>query len=220
MAVTEPSRAPRGRRPMSERRRGLQRLEISREAVRLFRAQGLAATSGEQIAEGVGLSVRTLWRYFRSKESCVEPLLSQSSDAFVAMLRRWPRERSLEEHMIADARPSSADSPGDDEAALAVIAMSRTEPAFRAIWLVVHERSEPVLAEVIADRLGRAPGELAVRVQAATLAAALRISTEDYAVALADGVAITGEDVVARLSQAVRAATHGVIGEALTEPGA
>ena len=41
--VSEP--APRGRRPMSERRRGLQRLEISREAVRLFRAQGLAATT-------------------------------------------------------------------------------------------------------------------------------------------------------------------------------
>ncbi|GAA4920166.1 TetR family transcriptional regulator [Actinomycetospora succinea] len=214
--VAETPRAPRGRRPMSERRRDLQRLEISREAVRLFRAQGLAATSGEQIAEGVGLSVRTLWRYFRSKESCVEPLLSQSSAAFVAMLRRWPRDRSLEEHLIADARPSSPTSPGDDEAALAVIAMSRAEPAFRAIWLVVHERSEPVLAEVIADRLGRAPEELAVRVQAATLAAALRITTEDYAVALADGVAITGEDMVARLSEAVRAATHGVIGEALT----
>lgn len=201
---------------MSDRRRGQQRLEISREAVRLFRAQGLAATGGEQIAEGVGLSVRTLWRYFRSKESCVEPLLSQSSDAFVAMLRRWPPERSLEDHMIDDARVSAPASPADDEAALAVIAMSRTEPAFRAIWLVVHERTEAVLAEVIADRLGRSPHELAVRVQAATLAAALRITTEDYAVALADGLTVTGEDVVARLTEAVRAATHGVIGEAVT----
>lgn len=200
---------------MSDRRRDLQRLEISREAVRLFRAQGLAATSGEQIAEGVGLSVRTLWRYFRSKESCVEPLLSQSGDAYVAMLRRWPRDRSLEEHIVADARPSSPSSPGDDEAALAVIAMSRTEPAFRAIWLVLHERTERVLAEVVADRLGRAPDELAVRVQAATLGVALRITTEDYAVALADGVDRSADDVIARLSEAVRAATHGVMGEAV-----
>lgn len=205
---------------MSDRRRDLQRLEISREAVRLFRAQGVAATSGEQIAEGVGLSVRTLWRYFRSKEACVEPLLSLSSAGFVATLRRWPDGVSLDDHLVADLRPAPDGAPGDHEAALAVVAMSRDEPALRAIWLVVHERAEPVLAEVVAERLGRAPDDLAVRVQAATLAAALRLTTEDYAAALVDGRDSTGDTAGAdRLSEAVRAATHGVLGEALRSPG-
>lgn len=209
-----PARTTRGRRPMSDRRRWLQQLEIAREAVRLFREQGVAATSGEQIAEGVGLSARTLWRYFRTKESCVEPLLALTSDAFVDTLRRWPADRTLSEHLVADHRLPESAAPGDGEAALAVVALSRHEPALRAIWLVVHERAEPVLAEVIADRLGRSPDELAVRVQAATLAAALRITTEDYAAALAAAPSgAVGYDPVAGLTEAVRAATHGVIGD-------
>ena len=38
----------------------------------------------------------------------------------------------------------------DGAATLAVVAMSRHEPALRAIWLVVYERAEAVLAEVVA----------------------------------------------------------------------
>jgi len=47
---------------MSEQRQQRIRLEISREAARLFWEQGVAATTGEQIAEAVGLSVRAVWR--------------------------------------------------------------------------------------------------------------------------------------------------------------
>jgi AcrR family transcriptional regulator len=204
---------------MSERHRELQRLQISREAVRLFRAQGVAATSGEQIAEALGLSGRTLWRYFRSKESCVEPLLSFTVDGFVDRLRRWPADRPLEEHLAAD-RPADPDAlPGDDDAALAVIAMARTEPALRAIWLVLYERAVPVLAEVIAGRLGRSPQELAVRVQAAALAAALRIATEDAAAEFVEGRALPREAAESRLAAAAHAATHGVLGDSLSRIG-
>ncbi|MYU16484.1 TetR family transcriptional regulator, partial [Streptomyces sp. SID8361] len=52
---------------MSEQRRLRLRLEISREAARLFWEQGVAATSVDQIAATVGLSTRTIWRHFRSK---------------------------------------------------------------------------------------------------------------------------------------------------------
>ena len=203
----------RGRRPMSPRRRERQRLEISREAIRLFRARGVAETTGEDIADAVGLSVRTLWRYFRSKESCVEPVLSQTTDAFAETLRRWPADRSLPDHLIADHRASDRPEPADRDATLAVVALSRREPALRAIWLVVYERAEPVLAEVLAERLGRAADDLAVRVQAATLTAALRIATEDIAAAVADGRPRTEEEGRARLSESVRAATHGVLGD-------
>ncbi|MDL5159917.1 TetR/AcrR family transcriptional regulator [Actinomycetospora termitidis] len=208
-AVMTPSAPTRGRRPMSDRRRWLQRLEISRAAIRLFAEQGVTETTGEQIAEAVGLSARTLWRYFRSKESCVEPVLSLTTDAFVETLRRWPTGTALEEHLVADHRPPEQDG----EASLAVVAMSRHEPALRAIWLVVYERAEAVLAEVVAERLGREPDELAVRVQAATLAAALRITTEDIAADCADGRTRPREEGLARLSEAVRSATHGVVGD-------
>jgi AcrR family transcriptional regulator len=199
---------------MSERRRWLQRLEISREAVRLFREHGVAETTGEDIADAVGLSVRTLWRYFRSKESCVEPVVSLTTDAFVETLRRWPAGRSLEEHLATDHRLREQVSPADSDATLAVVALSRREPGLRALWLVVYELAEPVLAQVVADRLGRSPEDLAVRVQAATLAAALRITTEDLAADLADGRRRSDDEGGERLSEAVRAATHGVLGDA------
>ncbi len=161
-ATTEDAapRAGRGRPPMTERRRARQRLAISREAVRLFRRQGVAATSGEQIAEAVGLSARTLWRYFRTKESCVEPLLAQSVDAFVDALRRWPGERSLEEHLEIDYRLPDEASLDDAAAVLDIVRMAHDDPGLRAVWLVVNERAESALAEVVADRLGMAPGSL------------------------------------------------------------
>ena len=215
-ATTAPPRT-RGRRPMTELRRSRLRLEISREAVRLFRAHGVAQTGGERIADAVGLSARTLWRYFRSKEACAEPVLSQSVDAFVDILRRWPAGRSLEQHLAADR--GDVPSTEDADAALAVVAMSRHEPALRAIWLVVHERAEPVLAGVVAARLGRRADDLEVRVQAAALCAALRITTEDVAAAVADGAGAP-PDAAARLSRAVHAATHGVLGDPRpTDPG-
>ncbi|WP_433802081.1 TetR/AcrR family transcriptional regulator [Actinomycetospora sp. CA-084318] len=203
----------RGRRPMSDRRRRLQRLEISRAAIRLFVEHGVHDTTGEQIAELVGLSSRTLWRYFRSKESCVEPVLSLTTDAFVDTLRRWPADTPLEDHLVADHHLPDPATAEDGAATLAVVAMSRHEPALRAIWLVVYERAEAVLAEVVAERLGLAPDELAVRVQAATLAAALRIATEDLADDCAAGRERPREEGLARLSAAVRAATHGVLGD-------
>ncbi|MBQ1162338.1 helix-turn-helix transcriptional regulator, partial [Streptomyces sp. A73] len=83
---------------MSEQRRHRLRLEISREASRLFWERGVAGTSGDRIAEAVGLSTRTVWRHFRSKESCAEPIVAQSVAWELAVLRSWPPHLSLEEH--------------------------------------------------------------------------------------------------------------------------
>ncbi|WP_224391356.1 TetR/AcrR family transcriptional regulator [Pseudonocardia sp. ICBG1293] len=198
---------------MSDRRRTLQRLEISRAAIRLFREDGVAATGGEQIAEAVGLSARTFWRWFRTKESCVEPVLSLATDAFTASLARWPDDTPLAEHLSRDYTEHPDAGPDDGDLVLAVIRLSRSEPALRAIWLVVQERAEPVLAGILAGRFGRDPDDVAVRVQAAALNGALRVATEDIAAATADGRRPPAAQLRERLSTAVDAATHGVDGE-------
>lgn len=179
--------ARRGRPPISDERRRQQRLEISRRAVELFRAQGLAATSGEQIAGAAGVSERTLWRYFRSKESCVEPLLTQSIDAFQAALRTWPPELELAEHLHTAYTFVLDPVPADIDAVLAVVRMTRDEPALRAVWLVLYERAESTFAEVLAERMGLPLDNLMVRVRAASMNAALRVATDDLAQAAADG---------------------------------
>lgn len=144
-------------------------------------------------------------------------MLSLSTDAFLACLGRWPEDRSLEEHLVADYRLPEDGLATDGEMVLAVLRMSRDEPALRAIWLVVNERAEPVLAGIIAERLGRSADDVEVRVQAAALNAALRIATEDIALS-GTGPRLV-DDLLARLSTAVRAATRGVVGDALDGAG-
>ncbi len=108
---------PTGRPPLTEERKAEIRLEIARAAVDLFVTQGVAATTGEQIGAAVGVSSRTVWRYFPSKESCVRPLFSAGIDLIVDCLRQWGPEQPLEElldrALARRGRPARRTRPGD-----------------------------------------------------------------------------------------------------------
>lgn len=201
----------RGRPPVSDRQRQRQRLEISRHAVRLFADHGVAATSGEQIARAAGVSERTLWRHFRSKESCVEPLLAKAIDAFRAVLRAWPADLDLTDHLRA-AYPHVLDpaSDADLEAVLAVVRMTRDEPALRAAYLMLWERSEDTFAEVLAERAATSPDSVEVRVQAAAMSAVLKVATDHLAHVTAAGVT---PETLRRHREDVAAAVELVIRE-------
>ncbi|MCP2246501.1 TetR family transcriptional regulator [Lentzea aerocolonigenes] len=178
----------RGRPPVSDEQRQRQRLDLSRHAVRLFTEQGVAATSGEQIAQAAGVSERTFWRYFPHKESCVEPLLTKMVDAFCVVLRAWPPELELIDHLRAAYSPVLPSSDEDVDAVLAVVRLTHDEPALRAAYLVLRERAEDALAEVLARRLGQPADAIEVRVQAAAMSAVLRVATDDVAQAAVEGV--------------------------------
>ncbi|MER6085515.1 helix-turn-helix domain-containing protein [Streptomyces sp. NPDC001833] len=183
----------RGRPPVSDGQRQRQRLDISRHAVRLFAEQGVAATSGEQIARAAGVSERTLWRCFPSKEGCVEPLLTQSIEAFRTVLYAWPPGVDLTEHLRTSYRPAlDPSSGGDAEAVLTVIRLTRDEPALRAVYLVLRERAEGTFAEVLAERAGGSADLLGIRMRAATMSAVLKVATDDLARAVA-GEGVTPE---------------------------
>lgn len=188
--MTGAGEAPRrGRPPVSDRQRQRQRLDVSRHAVRLFAAHGVAATTGEQIARAAGISERTLWRLFRSKDSCVEPLLTTMVDAFQAAVRAWPRGVALAEHLRTTYTPLiGTPSASDVDAVLQVVRMTRYEPALRATYLLLQERAEATLAEVLAERLGEDLDSLAVQVRAATLGAVLRVATDRLARAAGAGL--------------------------------
>ena len=177
----------RGRPPESDEQRARRRLAISRHAVRLFREQGVAQTSGEQIAHAAGVSERTLWRLFRAKEACVEPVLTIALGDLVAVLRSWPAHLELDEHLRAAYGAELGSSLDDAEAVLAVVRLTRHETGLRAVWLVLHERAETTIAAALADRLGRPVDDLDVRLRAAAVNAALRVLTDDLAWTVADG---------------------------------
>lgn len=184
------------------------RLAVSRHAARLFLERGVAGTSGDDIAELAGLSKRTVWRYFRTKESCVEPLFRVTSLRFIAMLQDWPRrasiEAQLEQRLVNEARDPQ--HLADDILAARLIAMLPDEPALRSAWLMSAQAGEEALIDIIADRLERSPRDVEVRLCAATVMAAIRVVDETVSVAaIRDGQKFTLPEVIDRLARAIRA---------------
>ncbi|MCV7282734.1 TetR family transcriptional regulator [Mycolicibacterium flavescens] len=193
----------------------LARLEVSRHACRLFWERGVADTSGDDIAAAAGVSTRTVWRYFRSKESCVEPLLARSADRFVAILHRWPHDLSLAEHLAAEtlSQPVDPQEIADEISAMRIATMTESEPALRTAYLMVHDRMEHGFIPVVADRLNLEENDLTVRLCAAAVTGAFRVVDEDVSRAvIVEGEAVTQEQTLALIDRAIRDATNGRLG--------
>ncbi|GKQ41822.1 TetR/AcrR family transcriptional regulator [Streptomyces sp. A012304] len=182
--------APRGRTgrpPLTDERKAEIRLEIARAAVDLFVDQGVTATTGEQIGQAVGVSARTVWRYFPSKESCVSPLFSAGIDVMAGALRRRRPGRPLAEAFAPLLEADQRFLVGPDPATLAaLIRLTRAEPGLRAVWLQTYDEAEPVFARALAEAAGLAPDDPRAAIQAAMFNAALRTAVEHYAWRAAD----------------------------------
>jgi AcrR family transcriptional regulator len=192
-----------GRPPLTERRKAETRLEVAREAVRLFASKGVAGTSADEIAAAAGISVRTLWRYFPSKEACVWPLLAAGIQTLTRSLREWPPGRG-----IADTFEERATDDGavDMPAMVALIRLTATEPGLRAVWLQAHDDAEPVIVAALARRTALPEDDLRVKVRAALINSALRAAVEHHA-ERPDG---DEEDLFEAVHEALRIAAAGL----------
>ncbi|MFD5897437.1 TetR/AcrR family transcriptional regulator [Streptomyces sp. NPDC060366] len=215
--------APRGRTgrpPLTEARKTEIRREIARAAVDLFVSQGVTSTTGEQIGRAVGLSARTVWRYFPSKESCVTPLFSEGIHAIAAFLREWPSGQSLQEAVDRWLVAGTGIAGGPDRSTVgALVRLTRTEPGLRAVWLQTYDEAEPAFARALAERAGLPADDLRVTIRAAMFNAALRAAVEHYA--WREQYALSGDhaqgertaaetELEATLRQALAVASEGV----------
>jgi len=191
------------------------RLRVSRIACGLFWERGVAETTGDDIAAAAGLSTRTIWRYFRSKESCVEPVLALSAQRFIALANRWPAELSLADHMAADMveNPLTEREMADEVAALRIATMSADEPALRTAYLMVHDEMERGFIPVIARRLRLPDDDLTARLCAAAVTGAFRVVDEDVGRrAIIEKEKVTQQEALALIDRAIRDATNGRLG--------
>ncbi|MFD6277488.1 TetR/AcrR family transcriptional regulator [Streptomyces sp. NPDC060209] len=193
---------------LAQRRKEALRFEIAGEAVRLFASQGVTATTGEQIAQAVGISARTLWRHFPTKESCVLPLLSAGLEFAIDQLGNWPPETGLMD-FFTDACRYGELLPAAP-VILDLIRMTSTDPALRAVWLQAHDDALPVLGDLLAQRSGGSADDIRIKVHAATLNGALRAAAEDFARQYADNPEAAGDEIAACLLAALRAASEGL----------
>lgn len=130
------------------------RSEIAAAAQMLFAEQGYEATTVDQIAEQVGMSQRTFFRYFGSKEDLVlehyerlganleERLLSrpEGEDAWCALRRSF--DVVVEQHRDPEEwdRGALAQSIVESSPALLSAYLKRMESAQLAMTRILHER--------------------------------------------------------------------------------
>jgi AcrR family transcriptional regulator len=184
------------------------RLAVSRHAARLFWEKGFDATSGDDIAAAAGISTRTVWRYFRSKEACVEPVLKVSELRFAALLKQWPKTESIDQFLARSMAAFVTDDAmvRDSIAAVRILAVLHREPALRSAWLMACHEAEVELVGVVADRASRGVDDFAVRLCAASITAAMRLVDEEISSAVInDGLRVSTEEVTARIVLAIRA---------------
>ncbi|GAA2659375.1 MULTISPECIES: TetR/AcrR family transcriptional regulator [Actinosynnema] len=194
-----------GRPPLSERRKAQTRLDIAREAVRLFTARGVAATSVEDIAEAAGISTRTFWRYCEGKEDCVRPLLTTGVDVVAAALLEWRLGEDIAT-VLDRAGAAAGEVMADAPATQALLRLVVDEPALRAVWLRVHHDAEDVFAAALTRSSALPAGGLHARVGAAVVNGALRAAVEHH-------VALRGtEGLVDTVREALRIAVSGLRG--------
>ncbi|MFG2143148.1 TetR/AcrR family transcriptional regulator [Streptomyces sp. NPDC048696] len=169
---------------LTERRKAATQLDIARAAAELFAAHGPDATTAEAIAQRAGVALRTFYRYFRSKQDAVGPLLSSGAE-------RW---RSL----LADADPAApladtleravteALAVRDEEAAeqldrtRGLLRAAASDSALRAVWYRVNQDSEERLVPALTRLAGPEADPLEVRLAAAAATDAIRVALETW----------------------------------------
>jgi AcrR family transcriptional regulator len=174
MAATRSTDGPKP--GLRERKKARTRASIREHALRLFREQGYAATTVEQIAEAAEVSPSTFFRYFPTKEDVV--LQDDMDLVLMEALERQPPGLSPIAAIRAATRETVASYSPEDLARLREMAeFSLSVPEVRARSLDEFARTIQVMAEAIAKRAGRAPDDFAARTIAGAVVGVIMSAT-------------------------------------------
>jgi len=130
------------------------RVALRRAATELFAAQGVEATSAEQIAETAGVTVRTFYRHFPSKHD----LLFADYDTGLQWFRKALAGRPAGEPVLESVRAAIFAFPYDVQA-LTQMAAFRAEELDPERILGHLRQVESDLADAITEHLERRTGE-------------------------------------------------------------
>ena len=142
---------------LQRRKRELVRDEIARVAWDLFGSQGYEATTVDEIARAAGVSRRTFFRYFSSKEDVVVGTSDALAEAILAAFARRPRREPPLVAIQRAIRPVVVSSLAEAGQARAIIRLLRESRTLRRAMLERHARMEERLAAILAQRLGTDP---------------------------------------------------------------
>ncbi|GAA1606548.1 MULTISPECIES: TetR family transcriptional regulator [Kribbella] len=147
---------------LRERKKAKTRASIQEHALRLFREQGYAETTVQEIAAAAEVSPATFFRYFPTKEDTI--VFDRLDPVMIELFRGQPAGMHPTEALRAAIR-QSLDVLSEDEWALESerqrLVMS--VPELRVRMLDQLYRGIDLLAGLAAERTGRAADDFAVR---------------------------------------------------------
>lgn len=134
--------------------------EIEQAAFRLFAERGFGATTLDDIAREVGVSRRTLFRYFDSKNDIPWGQFDRTLADFRALLDAMPADLPLREAVFRgvvefNEFPDDAEPPHRDRMRLIL-----ETPALQAHSVLRYREWRQVISDYVARRLGLAPDAL------------------------------------------------------------
>jgi AcrR family transcriptional regulator len=158
------SEAPAAVRPagLRERKKARTRAAIREHALRLFREQGYAATTVDQIAAAAEVSPSTFFRYFPTKEDVVlqDDIDVLALEAFEAL----PAELGpIAAFRAAAATIFGALGPEELTRFRETTALTMSVPEIRARAMDEFGRTIEIMGAAVAKRAGRAPDDFAAR---------------------------------------------------------
>lgn len=190
---------------LRERKKLKTRRAIRAAAFSRFAAQGYEGTTVDQIAADADVSPSTFFRYFPTKEDLV--ITDDYDPIMEAELRSRPADESIVESVLqAMIQPLRSVLVNEHEDMLMRMRLLRENPTVRARSLVEVTRTRDMLLRVFAERTGRPPEDLELRVQIAALLAVSSETVEYWAEH--DGE----DDLIELLERALVAITTGFTG--------
>jgi len=177
----EPGEQPELSQGLRERKKRLTRQRISDVATAMFTNRGFDNVTVAEIAEEVGVSEKTIYNYFPTKESLVYDQAEEQLMELAAAVRDRPPGSSPTAAFVATLKADLArfgNTLGDTDVSFlqAFGDMIRETPALRAAWGEHRHRMVETLTAILADEAGIDPRDPEPVSAARTLVSLLELS--------------------------------------------
>ena len=167
--------------PLRERKKEATRRALLSAANGLFRRKGFEATTIDEICEEVGISRRTFFRYFASKEALVFPRRTERLERLLGMLRAAPHDESPIATLRKTAFVFAAEYGEHRVQLVAQQKVIESSPALLAKEREIDRAWEAAMAQAFRERAG--PGhasELRARVLAGAAIGVIRATMRHW----------------------------------------
>jgi len=160
---------------LRERKKADTREAIRGAAVDLFCRDGFEATTMDAVAAAADVSVRTVFRYFPTKEDLVFADVEADLEDLRTLLDARPADEPVMGSVRAVVEVLAGRMDGGREADVRLAPLLHDEPALRQRYLGVLDRVEYTVADWARLRLGAGPGDLRPGLLAACMVSVQRV---------------------------------------------